>query len=280
MVPAIHYSAMMPGWLELRLIRHESLLASRQYFLYANDLGTQRLYRVPTGAAEAVWHAADGIVFGLVPDDGMILDARHYELEFPGSSSRCQFEWQHRLPPQWSGLQPLIDGLEDLGRRAEMLLAPMPDRLEDRAPLLDDGDDAVWSRVARTICAFHRRFGHWPTRLRFPRYDDALLVELFGAPLTERLLDRVSLTADRDLDWGDFQRLAAEDRDGNRLEYPTEAVGVDPITDADFHAWLGVKPRVRSDDPRAEAIRESEMLWRQGVMNVERRGFAGEGETE
>lgn len=268
MVPAIHYSAKMPGWLELRLIRYASLPASEQYFLFTKDCSEQRLFRVPTHAAEAAWNAADRFVIGLPPDDGLILDARHYTLEFPGQANTCTFEWQGRLPRQWSGLQPLVDALEDLNRRSSMLLAPMPPKAEDRVPLLDDGDDAVWNRVARTICAFHLRFGHWPAFLRIPAYDDELLVELFGQPLTERLLARVSLRADHDLDWGDFERLAAEDCADNRLDYPTEAVGVDPLTDAAFHEWLGVKPKGNPDDPRVEMLRKSELDWRRAVFNV------------
>jgi len=69
----------------------------------------------------------------------------------------------------------------------------------------------------------------------------------FGNRTLAMLRERLRLVPDPDLNWSEFERIVAEDEEGNRVEYPVDVCGVQWINDEEFHYWVGVGPEQVAD---------------------------------
>ena len=200
----------------------------------------QDFYRLPFRRGEAVWNLARHLPLTLTPDAAMGCDGTTYVLEFTGDSNSLRFWWWQRLPPQWTSIEPLLNGLEALRRRARFHLVPVERSMEALSTISGQGEDALWDRLATTVCAFHERKGRWPTRLRLPEGGERTIRERLGEESLVALHRRLELIPDPQLTWGAFERIAAEDQYTNRIDYPRDAGGVDWREHPKFREWIGL----------------------------------------
>lgn len=262
----------------IRLKRVEVGYAGYQYWLYSRTVGKAgELVRVPSVRAEEVLDAARGLLLSFPADAQFRIGGGfEYELEFDSHDHCCKFRWKIDLPKQWHALSPVLDRLEKLRRRACLHLRPLSPHWESLGDIIADGDDAVWDRTAKTICAFRRKHGTWPTILRIPESCEAMLEVDFGQRTLEMLRERLRLVPDPDLNWSQFERIIAEDDAGNRAEYPVDVCGVQWITDEEFHFWIGVGPEQVAEREAETARLDLEEYRRAIYRRVD--GDPGEGE--
>ena len=237
------------------LKRIDAFRGGDQYWLSCQGFGSddtidQEFYRLPFRRGEAVWQLARHLPLTLTPDAAMGCDGTTCVLEFTGDSNSLRLRWWQRLPPQWSSVLPLLHGLEALRRRARFHLVPVERSFEALSTLAGQGEGALWDRLATTVCAFHESKGRWPTRLRLPEGGEKAIRARLGEQTLQALHRRLELVPDPQLTWGAFERIAAEDRFLNRIDYPRDAGGVDWRENAAFREWIGL-------DVAGEAEQES-----------------------
>ena len=234
---------------QIRLRRVAHGYPGYQYWLFSRVVGKPReMVRVPSIRCEKLWETARGLLLNFPAPGALVMGGGyHRELEFDSCDNYCKFRWRNDLPAEWSALAPVLEALEALHRRARFHLAPLSPDLEKLQGIIADGDDATWDRTAKTICAFHRKFGSWPTVLRVPDGGELMLELDFGERTLAMLRERLSLVRDSALEWSQYERIIAEDEAGNRAEYPVDVYGVEWITDEEFHAWIGVGPEQVAD---------------------------------
>ena len=227
------------------LKRIDAFRGGVQYWLSCQGFGSsatidQDFYRLPFRRGEAVWNLARHLPLTLTPDAAMGLDGTTYVLEFSGDSNSLRFRWWHRLPPQWSSIEPLLNGLESLRRRARFHLVPVERSFETLSTLTGQGEGALWDRLATTICAFRDQKGRWPTKLWLPEGGERTIRDRLGDETLTALHRRLELIPDPQLTWGAFERIAAEDQYMNRTDYPRDAGGVDWREHPAFREWIGL----------------------------------------
>lgn len=98
---------------------------------------------------------------------------------------------------------------------------------------MPNGNDKVWVRTSSAIAAFKWQFGTWPTLLRVPaRSMDGLAGIYGGEENLQRIREKMVIIPDEALP--DFESVAVEDDEGNRVQYPDCGLSSAP----EVHEWL------------------------------------------
>ena len=110
---------------------------------------------------------------------------------------------------------------------------------------MPNGEDKNWVRACLALEGFYVRYGHWPTRLRFPSaaFDD--LRHLFQPESLGRFLERFEVIVDNRL-------FAAESDGGRRFDYMVEDAFTvkSPVSAAQYFDWYPDAGKPPLDDGR------------------------------
>lgn len=87
---------------------------------------------------------------------------------------------------------------------------------------MPNGEDKNWVRACAAMEGFFMRYGHWPTRLRFPRPAFEEFRQLFHPDVLQQFLARFEIVIDD-------RFFAAESDGGRRYDYMVEGLPTGPL---------------------------------------------------
>lgn len=118
---------------------------------------------------------------------------------------------------------------------------------------MPNGEDKNWIRACAVLDSFYARYGHWPTRLRFPTYAFEDFQHLFKKHTLRRFLARFEIVVDNSM-------FAAESEGGRRFDYMNEDVFAtgQQVSAAKYFSWYPDAGRPDRERETADQLSDGE----------------------